>query len=259
MRAPVEIPHLSIGVIGSVQPGPLRDFLTKTDDGLAHRFLWMWPDPTTTFKIPRRAETRQRDETTPDPALTALLRIDALDRTPEGEPVEPTWVELTDDAVKALEEFGQRMLNTAAGKSARYASTLNKVPGQVLRLSAVLTFLEWNAKAEGIEVPTRIELGTICSAIHVMDRYFLKQAQRVRQTAAVGDGDADARAILAIIRERKWSIFTGRQLQRVVSGRLANTTIRKDAGEVLVEAGLLEEKFEHNGPTQGREREEYRV
>ena len=259
VRAPVEIPHLSIGVIGSVQPDPLRDFLTKTDDGLAHRFLWMWPEPTTTFKIPRRAETPPRDETAPDPALAALLRIDALDRTPEGEPVEPTRVELTEDAVVALEAFGQRMLDTAAGKSACYASTLNKAPGQVLRLSAVLTFLEWSANAVETAVPSQIREDVVKAAIAVMDDYFLKQAQRVRQTAAVGDGEADARTILAILRENKWSIFTGRQLQRVAGGRLASTTIRKAATEILVEAGLLEGKSERKGPTKGREREEYHV
>lgn len=260
VRAPVEIPHLSIGVIGSVQPDPLRDFLTKTDDGLAHRFLWMWPEPTTTFKIPRRADAPARDDTAPDPALAALLRIDALDRTTDGEVVEPTRVELTEGAVLALEEFGQRMLNTAAGKSAWYASTLNKAPGQVLRLSAVLTFLDWSAKADATLVPTCIERHVVVAAIDLMDRYFLKQAQRVRQTAAVGDGEADARAVLAILRQRNWrTSFTGRQLQRVASGRLANTTIRNDACDILVEAGLLELQPEREGPTAGRKRQEYRV
>lgn len=259
VRAPVEIPHLSIGVIGSVQPDPLRDFLTKSDDGLAHRFLWMWPEPTTSFKIPRRADAAPRDETASDPALAALLRIDALDRTPEGEAAEPVRVELTGEAVLELEQFGQRMMDTAEGKSAWYASTLNKAPGAVLRLASVLTFLQWSAKSDDATVPTCIGAETIASAIDLMDRYFLKQAQRVRQTAAVGDGEADARAILAILRERKWSVFTGRQLQRVASGRLAYTPNRKDACEILVEAGLLELKSERKGPTKGREREEYHV
>ncbi len=47
----MRIPRLSIGVIGSVQPDPLRDVVTKSDDGLAHRLLWMWPEAPTGFKI----------------------------------------------------------------------------------------------------------------------------------------------------------------------------------------------------------------
>lgn len=93
-----------------------------------------------------------------------------------------------------------------------------------------------------------------------MNAYFLEQAKRVRQTAAVGDGEADARAVLAILRERKWDDrFTGRQLQRVASGRLADTRNRKAACAILVEAGLLFWKAEREGTTKGRGREEYRV
>jgi hypothetical protein len=74
---------------------------------------------------------------------------------------------------------------------------------------------------------------------------------------AVGDAKADARAVVAILRGR--DCFTGHQLQRVASGRLASTAIRKDACAILVEAGLRYWKPEPEGITKGREREEYRV
>jgi hypothetical protein len=86
----------------------------------------------------------------------------------------------------------------------------------------------------------RKSLGWVADAIRLMDVYFLQQAKRVRQTATVGDAEADARAVLAILRERDWrDCSTGRQLQRVASGRLANSRNRKDACAILVEAGLL--------------------
>lgn len=133
------------------------------------------------------------------------------------------------------------MMDAAEGCSTWYASTLNKPPGQALRLSAVLTFLHWWAEPEGTPVSKRIDGAQMQEAIILMSAYFLHQARRVRQTAAVGDGEADARAVLAVIRERKWERFTGWQLQRVSSGRLADTRNRKAACEILVEAGLLRE------------------
>lgn len=259
LRAPVEIPHLSIGVIGSVQPDPLRAFLTKTDDGLAHRFLWMWPRPAKTFTIPRRTDTNERADDAA--ALAALMRIECLQQDQRADPdrPEPERIELTDEAVDRLQDFGQQMMDAAEGCSAWYASTLNKAPGQVLRLSAVLSFLHWCAEPDGTPVPRRIGGAQMQEAIILMSAYFLQQARRVRQTAAVGDGEADARAVLAVIRERKWERFTGRQLQRVASGRLADTRNRKAACEILVEAGLLREDFHRAGETKGRAREEYVV
>ncbi len=255
VRAPVEIPHLSIGVIGSVQPEPLRDFLTKSDDGLAHRFLWMWPEGPTSFRIPRKSDTHARADD--ERARAALIAIDDLSTRVTDRPDE---VAVSEEATDLLQAFGQRMMDDARGKSAWYASTLNKAPGQALRLSAVLTFLQWSGGAEDAESPTTIDADRMAEAIHLMDTYFLEQAKRVRQTATVGDGEADARAVLAILRERDWrDCFTGRQLQRVASGRLANTRLRKDACALLVEAGLLYWKPEREGTTKGREREEYRV
>ena len=255
VRAPVEIPHLSIGVIGSVQPDPLRDFLTKSDDGLAHRFLWMWPEAPTTFKIPRKADAHERADD--DRARAALIAIDDLTTLVNGRPDE---VAVTPAATELLESFGQKMMDEALGKSAWYASTVNKAAGQALRLSSVLTFLRWSGEAIDQDAPTTIDADHMAAAIHLMKVYFLEQAKRVRQTATVGDAEADARAVLAILRERDWrDCFTGRQLQRVASGRLANTALRKDACAILVEAGLLYWKPEREGTTKGREREEYRV
>jgi hypothetical protein len=45
-RPPVNIPRLTIGVLGGIQPEPLKTLLIKTDDdGLLARFLPFWPNP----------------------------------------------------------------------------------------------------------------------------------------------------------------------------------------------------------------------
>ncbi|WP_339162729.1 DUF3987 domain-containing protein [Methylobacterium bullatum] len=252
VRAPVVIPHLSIGVIGSVQPDPLRQFLSNSDDGLAHRFLWMWPERTTSFKIPRRADGAQP----PDDAVafSALTRIDRLSLREDGEPVR---IPVSAAAIDLLEAYGQEMLERAETVSSWYASTLGKVPGLALRLSAVLTYLRWST--EGADEPQEINAEAMRDAIRLMNTYFLPQAERVRQSAAVTDGEADARALIAVVREQGWERFTGRKLHRVARGRLTDLRHRKAACQTLVEAGLLREDFQRAGDTAGRKQEWYDV
>ena len=252
VRAPVVIPHLSIGVIGSVQPDPLRQFLANSDDGLAHRFLWMWPDRTMTFKIPRRSDGAQPQDD--EAAIAAFLRIDRLDVREDGEPVR---IPVSAAAIDLLEAYGQKMLEKAETVSAWYASTLGKVPGLALRLSTVLTYLWWST--EGDEQPTEISPKAMRAAIHLLDAYFLPQAERVRQSASVTDGEADARALVAVLREQGWERFTGRKLHRVARGRLTDLRHRKAACQTLVEAGLLREDFQRAGETPGRKQEWYDV
>lgn len=212
VRAPVEIRHLSIGVIGSVQPDPLRRFLTNTDDGLAHRFLWMWPERTTTFRIPRKSDIGPKADD--DGALGAFLALDALTTAIAGE---PTPIQVASEATDLLEEYGQTIMDRSANVSAWYASALGKAPGLALRLSLVLAYLRWSPNADQAE-PTQIGADIMAAAIELMESYFLPQSERVRDCASVGDGETDARALIALLRklgeacdrthdpsQRKWS------------------------------------------------------
>ena len=43
---PVHVPHLSVAVMGGIQPDRLQSLLMRgDDDGLASRFLMAWPEP----------------------------------------------------------------------------------------------------------------------------------------------------------------------------------------------------------------------
>lgn len=262
VRAPIEIRHLSIGVIGSVQPDPLRRFLTNTDDGLAHRFLWMWPERSTTFKIPRKSETQLKADD--EGALAAFIALDQLD-APDPEtgklprPLgEPKRVSCSPAATDLLEAYGQSIMDRCENASAWYASTMNKASGLALRLSLVLTYLRWSVEADKPE-PQEIDADNMQRAIRLMDEYFLPQAERVRDCASVGDAENDARALVALIRKLGLNRVTGRMIHRIASGRLADTRIRKAAFEVLVDAGLLREAFSRKGKTVGRQKELYVV
>jgi hypothetical protein len=50
---PLRIRHLSVGVLGSVQPDKLCAIIDGPDDGLASRVLWAWPDAPPGFSLAR--------------------------------------------------------------------------------------------------------------------------------------------------------------------------------------------------------------
>ena len=44
-KNPINIPRLHVAILGGIQPDPLSKLLRTDDDGLAARFLWLWPNP----------------------------------------------------------------------------------------------------------------------------------------------------------------------------------------------------------------------
>jgi hypothetical protein len=55
---PVQIRYCSLANIGGFQPDKLRTVLSGPDDGLAERFVYIWPDPI----LPRRPNSQGADE-----------------------------------------------------------------------------------------------------------------------------------------------------------------------------------------------------
>jgi hypothetical protein len=70
-RKPLCIRHLSIGVIGGIQPDKLADVLDGPDDGLTSRFLWVFPDALPRFKLAREAA----DDSAAQEALEQLSNL----------------------------------------------------------------------------------------------------------------------------------------------------------------------------------------
>jgi hypothetical protein len=67
--APIVIDHLSVGIIGGIQPDRLCLISGGSDDGLASRFIWFWPEDIPNFKI-------EEHPIEDDPAVEALAPPD---------------------------------------------------------------------------------------------------------------------------------------------------------------------------------------
>lgn len=111
-RGTVEIPAACVSIIGAIQPGPLKDYLTSAiqggagDDGLVQRFqLAVWPDPGKDWRnVDRWPDTQARQA-----ARAIFTRLDNLDppaigaRQEEGDIV--PWLRFEPDAQAYFDEW----------------------------------------------------------------------------------------------------------------------------------------------------------
>ena len=147
-REPLNVRHLSIGVIGGIQPDKLAGVVDGLDDGLPARFLWVWPDTLPQFTLARDIA----DDSAAQEAFDRLANL-TMGSDAHGNP-EPIVIRLARDAEDMLEEFSREMLSRAEDASGAFSGALGKTRGRALRLATVLEFLRWSA--EGGPEPEQI-------------------------------------------------------------------------------------------------------
>jgi hypothetical protein len=168
---PLRIRHLSIGVLGGVQPDRIPAVIDGPDDGLASRVLWTWPEPVQGFTLPRKAVDDGE-------ARHAFMRlVDLQPGTDDlGFPT-PKRLRLSEAAADQIEAFASEMKTRAEEASGLFAGTLGKARGHVLRLSLVLEYLWWSAETSGPEPEGISEQATVAAA-GLVDGYFVPMAER---------------------------------------------------------------------------------
>ena len=134
---PILIAHLSVAVLGGVQPDKLSLITGGADDGFAARFLWCWPEPVSGFRLAREPVNGQRQE-------EALQRLHALSMPQDHEGSrQPGYVPLSEAAAAHFERYVAETKARANAASGMLSGSLGKVPGHVLRLALVLEYLGW--------------------------------------------------------------------------------------------------------------------
>ena len=182
---PVFIARLAVPVFGTIQPDRLEDALTGTDDGLAGRFLWTWPDP-----HPFRRPIASCDVPSAATALGRLAGL-AMRQDEAGEPI-PGFMSLQPDAATLMERFGQDMQAAENGNTGLLLTSMGKARGQALRLALVLELLWWCAGDNEPE-PTGISTEAMTAAAHLMRAYFLPMGARVLGDASIPVEERNAR------------------------------------------------------------------
>ena len=243
-RPPVHVDRLSIGVVGGIQPDRLRSLLLKSDDdGLLARFLPLWPDP-----APIRRPAGLPDEDFIETALTQLHRLNMA--TNEQDEQRPWFVPFSDAARGRLDAFRHAVRGWEAGAEGLLLSFIGKLPGLSVRLSLILTYLDW-LTGQDME-PIEIDAGTFERAALFMETYALPMARRSYEDASLPKAERGARRLLSIIQENTWERFTSRELLRLDRRGLSTASDLNPALAVLVEADVIRPIEDEPGPRGGR-------
>jgi hypothetical protein len=249
---PLRIRHLSVGVLGGVQPDKLCAIIEGPDDGLASRILWTWPDSQVGFSLARSV---------PDDghARAAFARLTALamDSDEFGNP-EPKRVRLASRSEDLLEAYAREFAHRAADASGILAGAFGKARGHVLRLALILEYLWWCALPGRFEPPT-ISDKAVLAAAGLVDGYFLPMAERVCGDAAIPVAERNAMTLARHIRKSGRTEFNAREVRREIGGSLREAAAMDAACGALVEAELIRRRFSRAGTTAGRTARNYEV
>jgi Protein of unknown function (DUF3987) len=249
---PIFIPHLTVGVLGSIQPDKLHVITGGADDGFASRFLWAWPDPVEGFTLNRKPvdATKQVD------AFRHLFKVKLPSEDQEGR--DPGRIELSDEAAKHFEKFGGEVKTSATRTIGLLAGALSKAPGHVLRLAMVIEFLRWLAKPTSPE-PKTIASESMLKAIKLVEDYFLPMAQRVFNEAAIPLEEQRVMILIGWLRDHDMRKFNAREARRTIGGILRESAHMNAACKTLELAGLIRPAFSRAGESKGQRRKDYEV
>ena len=129
---PINVEHLTVGVVGGIQPDRLASLLFRgDDDGMLARFAVVWPEP-----APLKRPTVSENNEIPRHAFERLLSLRPV-VTEEGEP-RPFYVHFDPDAQNLLHEFRQQCRYWETGSDGLMKSHIGKFPGLAIRIATIL-------------------------------------------------------------------------------------------------------------------------
>ena len=181
----------AVSIVGSLDPERLDAALLGTGDGLAARFLYVWPGPAPYRSLRALKPTRE------DEAVNALQRIARA----VGIPEKPLVLAFEDKAVDIFDTCLERLHGETLQAEGLLAGWLGKGRGTVARLAAVLALLDWTAnRPSNAPPPTVITAQHLHAAWDLWDRYYRPHASAVFDRAGPSDRDRKARQVIGWIR-----------------------------------------------------------
>ncbi len=234
---PIEVAHLTWGILGGIQPARVSSLLTgSADDGLSARFLYVWPLG--------RKPTRPRGTGFPGYLLNLLRRLRAL---PWDAAPEPLVLPFTEEAACALQDWRERAAEMELAASGLFLSWLGKTPGFVVRLALVFEHLTWR---EGDAAPAGIGLDAVGRALGFIADYALPMAQRTFGDAALPEAERDVHVMARWLLAQRTlpDVLNARQIRRQEGGPAIPTAPRINAALAkLAEMGWMRPSRDREG------------
>lgn len=249
---PIKISNLTISVLGGIQPDRLSSMLlVGDDDGLASRFLLVWPEPL--------RPSRPKVIADQDAALQAFQRLHELEMaTDEYGELIPAIIPLAADAADIFETWWVENSSVTQAASGLLMGYYGKAPGIVLRLALTLEHLWWSC-GNG-SAPQCVSSKAITAAAALVNGYFGPMAERTYGDAVLPSVERNAATIARWILKEQPPKLNIRQLYREVRlPGLRESKPVQEAIEFLEESGLLRSDPTRDGVAPGRNKSDYLV
>jgi hypothetical protein len=244
---PIIIPSLAISILGGIQPDRLDSLVLKeADDGFAARFLYIWPNKS----------TPSRPKCIPDNDFVMAF-FNRLHTLPTGNT--PCVLRLSEEAVVMFSEWREKDFREEEKVQGLLLSHVGKFPGLVIRLSIILTYLEWGLTPENAVEPVSISKIHVSKAIALMDGYFLPMARRCFLDSSLPQNLRDAKCLAKWILQEQPREFNASRLTRMKGSPLRDSKRLDDALRVLVEAGWIRSVGTRQGDNYGRMKKDFKV
>jgi Protein of unknown function (DUF3987) len=249
-KEPIRIRHLTIGVIGGIQPEKLADMVLRgSDDGFVPRFLMCWPE----------AVPPKRPDDMPVSARYhfAMQRLQSLEMGHDEKNLPtPKVIILSEEAACLFDQWRQENDRHSKEVYGLMLGHYGKLPGIVLRLALTLEYLSWCLGSE-VE-PQSISRQTLGRALDLVDGYFKPMAERVYGDAALPPQEKGAAMLARRIKKDRSLLVNANDIRRYwkLPGLRESGTV-KSALLVLVDLGWLCKAVSAN--TKGKPKENYHV
>jgi len=238
-----------VSVVGSIQPDRLAEAFQGSDDGMAARFLYAWPE------MPKYISLMDRRIPRDDMALDMLQHIATV-----ANPEQPLTMSFDSAALGFFDGLLLRMHAEAeaAGSDGLMAGWLGKGRGTVARLAGVLTLLQWSENGAQ-DAPRGIDRPTVEAAADLWRNYFRPHAETVFGQAGKADRDRHARKVVRWLKARKPVDVSATTLRREALLQTLDATETEQVIARLEEAGFLRPAPVTVGPKGGRPARRWQV
>ena len=204
---PLHLPKFPVSVIGTIQPDRIAEAISGADDGMAARFLYVWPE------APEYTPLMDRLTPSDDDALDMLQQIARVARTPQA----PLTLRFDDQAILAFDHFLRGLHAETRDRDGLEAGWLGKGPGTVARLAAILALLAWSTNAH-IEAPEIVQQTTAQDAVTLWRTYFQPHALAVFGQSGSNDRDRLARRAVRWLRTTGATEVSREQIRTEATG-----------------------------------------
>jgi hypothetical protein len=231
---PVRIEHAALAILCGMVPDRLRDALAGADDGLAARFVYVWPEmmPIAPLANHADAEAAQRRNT----LMTAArgLRGLTMGMDDRSQPA-PRALRLDKDGLMLFDELRRDAMARARSTHGLSAGWHGKTPGRALRLALVYEMLAWAAR--GGPEPANVLADAVARAGGYLD-YAAGMLDRVLGGIAIGRAEADAAVIARHLLATHTTRLNERELYQTAGFAWARNRERRNAALGVLEAAF---------------------